>query len=267
MAKKSSLLNMALVLTLVCLGASAAVAVVYAVTKEPIDLANQLKVNNAIKEVVPAFDNAPSDDVLNITTEDGVEGKVYVAKNGSETVGYAIESKTNIGFGGPFTIMVGMTPDGAVYNTSVISHTETPGLGAKITDHESPFIQQWIGKNICDGSVKLLVKKDGGDIDAITASTITSRAYCNAMENAAKIFKSIPGVASDEKECCGCGCGENCQCAPECHEQGRECKHEAAEHQCKEATEHQCKEAAAEHQCKETAGEHQCAKHIAQENK
>ena len=250
MAKKSSLLNMALVLTLVCLGASAAVAVVYAVTKEPIDLANQLKVNNAIKEVVPAFDNAPSDDVLNITTEDGVEGKVYVAKNGSETVGYAIESKTNIGFGGPFTIMVGMTPDGAVYNTSVISHTETPGLGAKITDHESPFIQQWIGKNICDGSVKLLVKKDGGDIDAITASTITSRAYCNAMENAAKIFKSIPGVAAEEKECCGCGCGENCQCAPECHEQGRECKHEAAEHQCKEA-----------------AAEHQCAKHIAQENK
>ena len=64
MATKSSLLNMALVLTLVCLGASAAVAVVYSVTKEPIEIVNQQKVNNAIKEVVPAFDNAPSEEVL-----------------------------------------------------------------------------------------------------------------------------------------------------------------------------------------------------------
>ncbi len=201
MAKKSSLLNMALVLTLVCLGASAAVAVVYAVTKEPIEMANQLKINSAIKEVVPEFDNAPSDEVLNVTTPDGIEGKVYVAKKGSEIVGYAIESTTSKGFGGPFTIMVGFTPDEVVYNTSVISHSETPGLGAKITENKSAFIQQWNGKNLGDGSIKVAVKKDGGDIDAITASTITSRAYCDAMENAFRILKSIsPATASEKGE-------------------------------------------------------------------
>lgn len=247
MATKSSLLNMALVLTLVCLGASAAVAVVYSVTKEPIEIVNQQKVNNAIKEVVPAFDNAPSEEVLNVATPDGLEGKVYVAKSGSQVVGYAIESTTSKGFGGPFTIMVGLTPDGVVYNTSVISHSETPGLGAKIVDHESHFIQQWNGKNLTDGSVKLAVKKDGGDIDAITASTITSRAYCDAMEIATKIFKSIPGVAAEQQQCCGCGCGDECKC--------EDC---SAGHNCGEA--HQCGESA-EHQCDgRIAEEKECAK-------
>jgi electron transport complex protein RnfG len=87
--------------------------------------------------------------------------------------------------------MVGFTPDGKVYNTSVLSHAETPGLGAKITDKGSHFITQWKGKNLTDGSVNLAVKKDGGDIDAITASTISSRAFCDAMEIAANVFNNI----------------------------------------------------------------------------
>lgn len=191
MVKQSSLFNMALVLTLVCLGASAAVAVVYAITKKPIEIANIAKINNAIKEVVPEFNNEPSNNVLDVKTPEGIEGKVYVAQKGEEVVGYAVESSTNKGFGGPFTIMVGFTPDGTVFNTSVISHSETPGLGAKITDHSSKFIQWWNGKNLTDSSVKIAVVKDGGDVDAITASTITSRAYCDAMERAAAIIKFI----------------------------------------------------------------------------
>lgn len=191
MAKKSSLFNMALVLTLVCLGASAAVAIVHEITKEPIEKANIEKINNAIKEVVPPFNNVPSENILKVAL-DNKDYNVYVAKNDTDVVGYAIESTTSKGFGGPFTVMVGLTPDGEVVNTSVISHSETPGLGAKITENNSHFIQQWNGKNLFDGSFKAIVKKDGGDIDAITASTITSRAYCDAMEIAAKIFENIP---------------------------------------------------------------------------
>ena len=110
---------------------------------------------------------------------------------GGEIVGYAVESTTTKGFGGPFTIMVGFTPNGEVYNTSVISHSETPGLGAKITDSKSHFITQWNGKNLTDGSLNISVKKDGGDIDAITASTISSRAFCDAMQIAANVFNNI----------------------------------------------------------------------------
>ena len=194
MAIKSSLRNMVLVLTLVCLGASAAVAVVYAVTKDPIAAASVAKTNKAIEEVVPQFDNNPSEEVLMVAADlhkPEETNKVYAAKKGGEVVGYAVESTTKKGFGGAFSIMVGFTPDGKVFNTSVLSHSETPGLGAKITDKGSHFITQWKGKNLTDGSVNLSVKKDGGDIDAITASTISSRAFCDAMERAANTFSNI----------------------------------------------------------------------------
>ena len=194
MAIKSSLRNMVLVLTLVCLGASAAVAVVYAVTKDPIAAASVAKTNKAIEEVVPQFDNNPSEEVLMVAADlqkPEETNKVYVAKKGGEVVGYAVESTTKKGFGGAFSIMVGFTPDGKVFNTSVLSHSETPGLGAKITDKGSHFITQWKGKNLTDGSVNLSVKKDGGDIDAITASTISSRAFCDAIERAANTFSNI----------------------------------------------------------------------------
>lgn len=195
MAIKSSLRNMVLVLALVCLGASAAVVGVYTITKDPIDEAKADKTNDAIKEVLPEFDNDPSQDVLEI------EGnKVYVAKKGEDIVGYAIESTTKKGFGGPFTIMVGITPDAKIYNTSVISHSETPGLGAKITEKESQFIQQWKGLAFADGSTNITVKKDGGDIDAITASTISSRAFCDAIQIAVDTFGKIP-VAQPATEC------------------------------------------------------------------
>lgn len=178
---------MVLVLALVCLGASAAVVGVYTITKEPIEAATAEKTNKAIKEVVPEFDNEPSKEAMEI------EGNmVYVAKKDGEIVGYAIRSTTKKGFGGPFTIMVGMTPDAKVYNTSVISHSETPGLGAKITESASHFIQQWKGLNFTDGSVTLAVRKDGGDIDAITASTISSRAFCDAVQIAVDTFGKIP---------------------------------------------------------------------------
>ena len=102
-----------------------------------------------------------------------------------------------VGFGGPLSLMVGVTSDGVVYNTSVLSHTETPGLGAKCST-DAKFMDQWRG---FDPSLKKLsVKKDGGDVDAITASTITSRAYTLAVENALKVFSVISTEAEGEAE-------------------------------------------------------------------
>ena len=87
--------------------------------------------------------------------------------------------------------------EGTVYNTSVFSHAETPGLGAKCT--EPQFHDQFAGWN--PGEKTLAVRKDGGDVDAITASTITSRAYTLAVANAVKVAMLIAAgdSSSDDK--------------------------------------------------------------------
>jgi Na+-translocating ferredoxin:NAD+ oxidoreductase subunit G len=188
MAKESTFLNMLLSLFLVCLICSGILGGVYAITKKPIDTAQLAKKNNAISTVVPEFDNVPSQEQFSVEV-DGKSSVVYPAKKGGVIVGYAIESSTSKGFGGAIVMMVGFSADGSIYNSSVISHSETPGLGDKMVEGKSNFSAQFKGKN--PANFKLSVKKDGGDVDAITASTITSRAYCDALERAYKVFCSI----------------------------------------------------------------------------
>ncbi len=184
MAAKSNLTNMVLVLGLTCLFCSAVLGGAYVLTKEPIDAAAAEKTNRAIAQVLPSFGEVSYNE----------EGHYFTATSDGVLVGYAIES-TVMGFGGPLSLIVGITPDGVVYNTSVLSHSETPGLGAKCTTDQK-FVSQWQG---FDPSVKsLAVKKDGGHVDAITASTITSRAYTLAVENALKTFAGLAPVIPSE---------------------------------------------------------------------
>lgn len=185
---ESTLKNMVVVLCTITLVASAAVGGVYILTKEPIAEAKVMKTNNAIKEVMPTFDNDPSAEVITQEVE-GETVKIYPAKQGGELKGYAIETFSKNGFGGKISLMVGMLTDGTINSISVIEQKETPGLGDKIEKSKSNFAVQFEGKNPAD--FKLAVKKDGGDIDAITASTITSRAFADAVDRAYKIFKGI----------------------------------------------------------------------------
>ena len=190
MAVKSNLKNMALCLTAVCLVCSALLAGAYALTKSPIEAAAKAKTEKSLSAVLNglAFDETSYESV----DLDGTTVPYYKAVKDGETVGYAVESSV-IGFGGPLTLMVGVTPDGVVYNTSVLSHSETPGLGAKCTS-DKKFMDQWQG---LDPAQKILsVKKDGGDIDAITASTITSRAYTRAVRNAIDAVAAVRGSVS-----------------------------------------------------------------------
>ena len=190
MAAKSTLINMVAVLSLTCLLCSAILGGAYALTKDPIDKAAADKTARSIALVVPEFDSVSEEKVA---TLDDKEYKYYEAIKDGQPVGYAIVSKAG-GFGGDIVLMVGLDSAGVVCNTSVLSHSETPGLGAKCTSDEA-FMAQWKG---FDPSVKILsVKKDGGDVDAITASTITSRAYAKAVETAVEVFKSINGAAVD----------------------------------------------------------------------
>ena len=194
MAKKSSFVNMVVVLGLVCLICSALLGAVYVVTEAPIAAANLAKTNQAISEVVPAFDNVPSDEKFTVSVG-GKEYLVYPAKAQGSVAGYAVECSV-IGFGGPVKIMVGFDAAGNIYHSSVISHSETPGLGAKISDNsQGNFREQFKGKNPKD--YKLKVKQDGGDVDAITASTITSRAYTSAVKEACDVFDAIAVKAGE----------------------------------------------------------------------
>lgn len=184
MAAKSNLTNMALCLTAVCLVCAAILGAVYSVTKAPIENAAAAEAQASIAKVLPEGGEISGE--LQAEAE-GIDGYYVQADGEGAVVAYAIKTTAG-GFGGPLTLMVGVLPDGSVYNTSVLSHSETPGLGAKCTDEKSHFREQWKGF-----SGELAVSKDGGDVDAITASTITSRAYTKAVAQAVSLVRAIEG--------------------------------------------------------------------------
>lgn len=182
MAKtESTFKNMVLTLFLVTFISSTALGLVYEVTKEPKALAALAKKNNAIKQVVPQFTNNPLEEKYTKDVEGGTL-IFYPAKNDGKLVATAVETFTKKGFSGLIILMVGLLPDGTIYNISVVEHKETPGLGNKIEKSKSDFSLQFKSKN--PSTFQLKVKKDGGDVDAITAATISSRAYCDAVQRA-----------------------------------------------------------------------------------
>ena len=190
MAKlESTFKNMVLVLLGISLIASFALGAVYNLTKDPIAKAQQLKKEAAIKQVVPEFEQL---DPVTVTPADGGEPVVVnKAISGGEVVGYAVETYSDKGFGGKVQLMIGFLPDGTIFNTAVLKHTETPGLGDKMDASKSSFPEQF--KNQNPESFTLKVKKDGGQVDAITAATISSRAFCDGVQRAYDAVKSEGG--------------------------------------------------------------------------
>ena len=185
MAVKSSFKNMSLCLLAICLACSALLAGVYALTAEPIAAASAAKNEAAIKDVLP-------ETAVTIEEERTVdfEGASYAYNLAYDEKGDVVGCAINVspvGFGGPIAIKVGFDHNGVICNTKVLSQAETPGLGAKCV--EPAFSAQFKGFNPAEK--KLAVKKDGGDVDAITASTITSRAYADGLALAVKVFEAI----------------------------------------------------------------------------
>lgn len=179
MAKKESTLgNMVVALLVITLAASAALGGVYELTKEPIAAAKLEKKNNAISRVIPQFNNIPTEEEYKVPI-DGDTLYLYPGKMDGELVGTAIETFTMMGFSGEIKVMVGLLPDGTIHDVAVLEHKETPGLGDKMERKKSDWSIQFQGKN--PENFKISVSKDGGDIDAITASTISSRAFCDAV--------------------------------------------------------------------------------------
>ena len=196
---------MLLVLTGVTAISVALLAYVNELTKGPIAEANAKTLNKALKQVLPEFTNNPVGESDTIFSEkDGkkvVDFIVYPAKKGEEWVGSAVESKA-MGFGGELKVLVVFDAKGKIYNYSLLAHTETPGLGSKAdkwfgaydaTKGEKAVTHEMSKKSIIGmspGEGELKVSKDGGQVDAITASTITSRAFLNAINKAYEAYKT-----------------------------------------------------------------------------
>lgn len=195
MAAKSSLKNMVICLTLVCLLCSAIIGVVYSVTCEPIKQADRKALVEALSYVVPDDSEICTEPVL--CEFEGETFECYKAQGPSEKEYATAVKSTADGFGGPLTVLVGVLYDGTVFATRVLSHSETPGLGAKCSEGSSDFVLQFCGFDPL--AKKLAVRKDGGDVDAITASTITSRAYTAAVAKAVAVEKILNAQNNKEE--------------------------------------------------------------------
>lgn len=186
MAVKSSFKNMVLCLFVICMVCSALLAGVYALTKETIAVGDAQRNEAAIKEVLPS-----TAAVIEAESTIQVNGTTYTYNRAFDAEGNTVGCAINVapsGFGGPIKMKVGFNADGIVWNVKVLSHAETPGLGAKCT--EPSFSDQFCELDPSDEK-NLKVKKDGGNLNAITASTITSRAYADGVAQAVEVFKAI----------------------------------------------------------------------------
>lgn len=188
MAKReSTFINMLVTLVLVTGIAAAALGFVYDFTKEPIEAAKLKAQTEAITQVLPEFDTLGIS--FKAPTGGGDSLELFPAYKGGELVGTAIKTYTKEGFSGLISVMCGVDKDGNFSGYSILEHAETPGLGSKMdpwfkTDKGN---QNVIGKN--PETTDFHVTKDGGQIDAITASTISSRAFLDALRRAYEAYK------------------------------------------------------------------------------
>ena len=192
--RESTLVRMTVTLLVITVITSAAVGFVEQLTKEPKAATEAVKQNFAIKAVLSEYDNNPLADVYEIDSYDGAVEKItcYPGIRNGELSGIAVKTWTNNGYSGMIRLMVGFDKSGSIINISVLEQKETPGLGSKMT--QPRFKDQYNGMN--PGANNLKVKKDGGEVDAITAATISSRAFSDAVERA---YKSLEKAGKLEK--------------------------------------------------------------------
>ncbi|TNF69891.1 MAG: RnfABCDGE type electron transport complex subunit G [Bacteroidetes bacterium] len=183
--KESTLINMVVVLFVTTLVAGLTLGYVNDLTLEPKARARLAKKANALKTVLPAFDNDPVPAVIRVksgSSRDSIE--IYPAFRGNGFAGAAVTGASEKGYSGLVKLMVGFLPDGTINNIEVLEQKETPGLGTKMKGEK--FLRQFRGKD--PSSFNLKVEKDGGGVDALAGATISTRAFSEATQQAYDIF-------------------------------------------------------------------------------
>ncbi len=188
---------MVMTLVIVAVAASFTLATVYNFTKGPIELAREAARQEAIGKVLPDFDELRTEYIMPVTGRDSLE--FNLAYKDGQLVGVAVATYTAMGYSGRIRAMVGFTPGGEIIDVVHLEHAETPGLGDKIEKDKSDWSDQFQGFDPREETLK--IKQDGGNIDAITAATITARAYCDAIDRAFQTFDANhPNLINKEKE-------------------------------------------------------------------
>ncbi len=187
---ESNLINMTLSLGLITVSAGLALSAVYSVTEIPIAQAETKAKTEAISNVLPQFDNDPIADMTEVKIAD-IDGvfKIDPSFLNGEMTGAAVESFSHDGFSGTIVIIFGFSNDGDIIDYRVLQHAETPGLGEKMGQwfKDETGSRSIIGRNMLNDDLR--VTKDGGEIDGITAATITSRAFLGSLDNAYKALQ------------------------------------------------------------------------------
>ncbi len=190
---KSSITNMVLVLVGVAFTTGSILSCVNHVTETPIALQKEKALADGIQSVMGGGNIVVAQiDTVRQNDEKGKELTyvIYQAQDSQKKdLGTAVESTVSA-FGGDLKVLVGFNHQGDILGYTILEHAETPGLGAKA---DKWFQKEGKGNVIGKNPQKALtVKKDGGEIDAITASTITSRAFLLAVNNAYKAYMTTP---------------------------------------------------------------------------
>ena len=174
--KEPGMASLVIVLALICLVIAALLGIVNGVTEGPIKANTEKTVQDSLKVVMPA------DSYEKVDYTGGDETVVAVYKAGEE--GYVVECNSPNGFGGAIDMMAGINSAGEVTGIAIISQSETSGLGSKDTDPD--WQAQFQG-----ATDEVSVTKDGGTINAITGSTITSRAVCDGVNAARAVVEAL----------------------------------------------------------------------------
>lgn len=181
---QSTLPNMLLSLTIIAAVAAALLAFVHDTTAPVIDASKTEALKAGIAKVLPeGYDNDPYEDQVQID-----EYVLYPARKGDQLIGVAVKSFTNNGFDGFVSVLVGMDMEGNIIDYSVQEQSETPGLGSKMADW---FRTEGTARSVLGASLAqpLKVTKDGGTVDAISAATISSRAFLETLNSAYSVMQ------------------------------------------------------------------------------
>jgi electron transport complex protein RnfG len=182
-------LRLVLVLTLITASAGLILSLVESVTREPIAEQRRLETLRALQTVLPAFDNSPDADTVQLVYGQDKRGRelkrtFFRGRQNGEVSGIAFPVVGHDGYSGDITMMVGIDSAGRVFGLEILNHAETPGLGDKITRAE--FKGQFKGKALAGADWR--VKKDGGDFDQITGATISPRAVVKAVHEGLQFY-------------------------------------------------------------------------------
>lgn len=187
--------KLAIALILVCLTSALAVGGVFDFTKDTIAEQIRLKKLRLLHAVLPETDNDVDQDyeekvIGKDRRGNDIKTRYYFGKKDGKLVGTAFSLVTSEGFSGDIEIMMGVDPGGSVTAVEIVQHTETPGLGDKISK-KPEWRAEFKGKNLTNA--KWAVKKDGGDFDQFTGATITPRAVVKLVKEGLERYEEEYG--------------------------------------------------------------------------